>query len=87
MDEEMLEAVEQTVVEWEAGRPEIFDRLASCRELLPPPLAESIGAYYEEKLGTDDAAARLGINGATFRKRLERAREALRHCLQRKTQS
>ena len=85
MDEETLAAVEQTVAEWQADRPEIFDRLAHCREQLPEPLAVSITAFYDDKLGTDDAAIRLGISGSTFRKRLERARDALRLCLQRKT--
>ncbi len=85
MDEETLAAIEQTVVEWQADRPEIFDRLAHCREQLPEPLAVSVSVFYDEKLSTDDAAIRLGISGSTFRKRLERARDALRLCLQRKT--
>ncbi len=85
MDEESLAAVEETITTWQADRPEIFDRLASCREQLPPSFAESISACYDEKLSTDEAASRLGINGATLRKRLERARTALRLCLQQKT--
>ncbi|MEO8614251.1 MAG: RNA polymerase sigma factor [Luteolibacter sp.] len=85
MDEETLAAVEETLTDWQADRPEIFDRLAHCREQLPPPFAESISACYDEKLSTDEAATRLGISGATLRKRLERARAALRLCLQQKT--
>ena len=85
MDEESLAAVEETLTTWQADRPEIFDRLANCREQLPPPYAASISACYDEKLSTDEAAIRLGISGATLRKRLERARTALRLCLQQKT--
>ena len=84
MDEESLAAIEEIVSEWQADRPEIFDHLAGCREQLPAPLAESINAYYDQSLSTDEAAAQLGINGATLRKRLERAREALRECVQSK---
>ncbi len=84
MDEESLAAIEEIVSEWQADRPEIFDHLAGCREQLPAPLAESINAYYDQSLSTDEAAAQLGINGATLRKRLERAREALRECVQNK---
>lgn len=85
MDEEMLAAIERTVVEWQADRPEIFDQLADCRRQLPDPLAQSVTAFYDDNLSTDDAATRLEINGATLRKRLERARDALRTCLQSKT--
>ncbi len=82
MDQETLEAIESTIVAWQADRSEVFDRLADCRAKLPGTLAESIDVFYDEQLNTDEAAGRLGINGATLRKRLERAREALRQCLQ-----
>jgi len=85
MDEETLEAIECTIVEWQADRPEVFDRLAHCRGQLPSALAESIDVFYDEQLSTAEAAVRLEINAATLRKRLERGREALRQCLQLKT--
>lgn len=81
VDEATLEAIESTIIEWQADRPEVFDRLAHCRGQLPSPLADSIEVFYDEQLSTEAAAARLEINGATLRKRLERAREALRQCL------
>lgn len=84
MDEETLAAIESTIVAWQADRPEVFDRLAHCRGQLPAALAESVQAFYDEQLSTEEAAVRLDINGATLRKRLERAREALRQCLQQK---
>ncbi len=82
MSEEQLMMIEHSVVALDADRPEVFDRLAHCRELLPEPLADSITAYYDEEVKTDEAASSLNINPATLRKRLERAREALRDCLQ-----
>ena len=82
MDEEALAAIESTIVEWQADRPEVFDRLAHCRGQLPDTLAQSINVFYDEDISTEEAAVRLDINGATLRKRLERARQALRHCLQ-----
>jgi len=84
MDEETLEATEGVIVEWQADRPEVFDRLAHCRSQLPIILAKSIAVFYDDQLSTEEAAVRLDINGATLRKRLERAREALRQCLQMK---
>ena len=82
MSEEQLMMIEHTVITLEADRPEVFDRLANCREKLPESLADSIAAYYDEEVKTDEAASRLNINPATLRKRLERAREALRDCLE-----
>lgn len=84
LSDEKLEILEQKIIALEADRPEVFDRLAHCRELLPEPLAASVETYYDEQLSTDEAAAQLKINGATLRKRLERARQALRECLERK---
>jgi RNA polymerase sigma-70 factor (ECF subfamily) len=85
MDEETLAAIESTLTAWQADRPEVFDRLARCRGLLPAALADSVTVFYDEQLSAEDASARLDINPATLRKRLERAREALRQCLQTKT--
>lgn len=81
MSEDKLVMLEHSVLNLEADRPEVFDRLAHCREQLPKPLAESVAAYYDEEVKTDEAAKSLSINPATLRKRLERAREALRQCL------
>ena len=82
MDEDALVAIENTIVEWQADRPEVFDRLAHCRSQLPEVLAASINVFYDEEMTTEEAAVHLEINGATLRKRLERARQALRQCLQ-----
>ena len=82
LSEEQLALIEQKITSFEADRPEVFDRLAFCRDKLPAPLSESVTAYYDEEVGTDEAASNLNINPATLRKRLQRAREALRECLE-----
>lgn len=83
LSEEKLIYIENRIATLEADRPEVFDRLAHCRDRLPETLAESLEAYYDDQLSTDEAAKKLKINGATLRKRLERARQALRECLDR----
>jgi RNA polymerase sigma factor CnrH len=87
MDEAALLALEETVHEWQADQPEIFERLADCRSRLPEALAEPLRVCYDEARSGRDAADILQINEATLRKRLERAREALRMCLQAHTQT
>lgn len=87
MDEAALLDLEQLVHRWEADQPEIFDRLADCRSRLPEALELPLRSCYDEALSGRDAAEQLHINEATLRKRLERAREALRQCLQEKTET
>lgn len=85
MDEAALLALEESVHHWEADQPAIFDRLADCRARLPEALELPLRSCYDESLSGRDAAEQLHINEATLRKRLERAREALRQCLEEKT--
>lgn len=80
-DEETLSCLEATLAPFPTGDAAIFDRLAECRAKLPPLMADAIRVCYDEELSGDDAAAALAINSATLRKRLERARDSLRHCL------
>jgi RNA polymerase sigma factor (sigma-70 family) len=81
LDEAALSRLEETLAPYDAGDAELFARLAECRAKLPPPLAEAIRVFYDEERSSDDAAAALAMNPAALRKRLERAREALRLCL------
>ena len=82
LSEEKLELIEQKIVSLEADRPEVFDRLENCRERLPEKLAESVTTYYDDEIGTAEAARRLKIYPSTLRERRERARIALRDCLE-----
>ena len=76
--------LEEAIRTWSAsdGEQGLLDRLADCRSKLPEPLSLAVHAYYDEDRDGDGAAAALGIPPATFRKRLERARSALRLCLE-----
>ncbi len=80
-DEEALSRLEETLAPHGAGDALLFARLAECRDQLPPPMAEALRVTYDEGRSSDEAATLLSMNAAAFRKRLERARDALRLCL------
>lgn len=84
LDEEALSRLEESFHRWSgmAGESELLDRLAHCRSKLPATLAEAIREYYDRGNDGDSAARALEISPATLRKRLERARAALRDCLE-----
>lgn len=86
-DAEMLSRLEETLSPFPAGDAALFERLAECRSKLPQPMGEALRDCYDEGRTSEEAAQRLGINAATLRKRLERAREALRVCLSAKSQN
>jgi DNA-directed RNA polymerase specialized sigma24 family protein len=44
-------------------------------------MIEALRVTYDEGRSSDEAATLLSMNAAAFRKRLERARDALRLCL------
>lgn len=79
-----LAGLEDAIRSWSAsdGEAGLLDRLADCRAKLPATLSLAVHAYYDEDRDGDSAAHSLGIPPATFRKRLERARSALRLCLE-----
>ena len=79
-----LVRLEEAVRTWSAGDGEagLLDRLSDCRSKLPETLSQAVHAYYDEDRDGEGAATALGIPPATFRKRLERARTALRQCLE-----
>lgn len=84
MEEPELAGLEDAVRAWSAGDGEagLLERLAECRSKLPELLSQAVSAYYDENRDSEGAAALLGIPSSTIRKRLERAREALRLCLE-----
>ena len=79
-----LVRLEEAVRNWSAGDGEagLLDRLSDCRSKLPETLSQAVHAYYDDNRDGESAAEALGIPPATFRKRLERARSALRLCLE-----
>ncbi|MFU8894212.1 MAG: RNA polymerase sigma factor [Luteolibacter sp.] len=88
VDDATLEAWENHFAQWDAGRqagkPALFDALDDCLKRLPDSMAEAVNSYYYQDQPGDSIATTLGIDTATLRKRLQRAREALRDCLDRK---
>lgn len=86
LDDEALDRLEYAMKSWsgESSESEILDRLAGCRAKLPEPLAEAVRVFYDQEMDGESASVTLGIPPATLRKRLERARHALRLCLESK---
>lgn len=82
LDEETLSRLERPF-ECSPDDAALFARLAECRDKLPPPMAEAIRLTYDEGRTSDEAAGLLATTAAALRKRLERAREALRLCMAR----
>lgn len=82
LDEATLERMEEPFRE-SPGDAALFARLAECRSKLPEPMAEAVRVTYDEGRTSDEAAELLSTTAAALRKRLERARDALRRCLAR----
>ncbi len=80
-----LEIMEAELIQWEEarqdGKGQVFDRLEICMKRLPETLAAAVKAFYYDGLDGEGVAKNLEVNAATVRKRLERARCALRECL------
>lgn len=89
LDDEVLEHLEADARQWQGLRDQggVFARLEMCLKKLPGNLAEAVKAFYYDGYSTDEAADVLSVEGATLRKRLERARGGLRECLQAAAQS
>lgn len=83
LDEQTLSRLEESFVD-SPDDSELFDRLAECRDKLPGPMAAALRATYDEGRSSEEAAELLKIKAPALRKRLERAREALRQCLSQK---
>ena len=79
-----LAGLEDVLRAWtaKAGEAGLLERLADCRSKLPELLSQAVNAYYDENRDGEGAAALLGVPSSTLRKRLERARTALRTCLE-----
>lgn len=88
VDDATLEAWENRLAQWDVGRqtgtPALFDALDDCIKRLPETLGQAVNHYYYQDQPGDSVAAALGIDTSALRKRLQRAREALRNCLDRK---
>ena len=88
IDDEHLSLLDGTVAEWQSVSARqhnpLFANLELCLDRLPNSLREAIDAYYYHYHHGNEAAAALGASPAALRKRLQRARQLLRDCLERK---
>jgi len=64
------------------GGPSIYIRLESCLGKLPEGQLIAIQYQYRDGMKSEEAAEKLSINSSTLRKRVERARQALKQCMQ-----
>jgi len=89
VDDATLEAWENRFARWDAnfseGNPDLLTALEDCLKRLPADMNEIVHRFYYIEEGGEKISASLGIESSTLRKRLERARHALRICLDRKT--
>lgn len=68
----------------EESRGEALAALRRCREELGPHIGETLDLYYSEQRSCSDIAARLNVSEVVVRKRLQRARDVLGDCLQKR---
>lgn len=82
-DEEALSELEATLQT--LPQTGFFDHLKDCLDKLPESLPESLRdpvlAHYYQELSTAETAKQLHTSEAATRKRLQRARQALKTCL------
>lgn len=78
-DEEALSQLEATLQK--VPQSAFFDRLKDCLDQLPETLLGPVLAHYYQDLSTAEAAEKLQASEPATRKRLQRAREALKNCL------
>ena len=88
IEDDVLESMEAEMLTWQElrqdGGPGVFVQLELCIGKLPEALLGAVRSFYYDGCSTDEAAETLEVGGATVRKRLERARTALRQCLENK---
>lgn len=68
----------------EEGRGDALEALRRCREDLGSHIAETLDRFYVDRLSCAEIAARLGVTEVVVRKRLQRARDVLGDCLQKR---
>ena len=88
MSEAQLEALDARHREWdraaEEGRGDALEALRRCREELGPHIGETLDRFYADRLSCAEIAARLGVSEMVIRKRLQRARDVLGDCLEKR---
>lgn len=89
--ENELALMDAAVAGWQESRvakgSPVFDALDQCLQRLPETLRSAVHACYYRGETSEEAAISLGIEPAAIRKRLQRSRELLRDCVEKKLQS
>ena len=88
VDDATIDSWENNLARWDEnranGNPDLLDALDDCLKRLPDAMGDAVrGFYYRQEPG-ETVAQQLGIDATTLRKRLQRARETLRSCLDHK---
>lgn len=66
------------------GGEELLDRLRDCLQALQPRARQALDLHYAEGLGWSDVAAHLGMKPNGTKTLAQRARQALRLCIERR---
>ena len=85
LTDEELSLVDADIAAWQGanaqGNSSVFEALEICLERLPENLRETVRAFYYEGKSGDEVSESLGIAPAATRKRLQRARDLLKKCV------
>ena len=88
MSEAQIEAIDAEHREWDRaadeGRGDALAALRSCREELGEHIAETLDLFYRDQRSCAEIAARLNTSELVVRKRLQRARDVMADCLQKR---
>jgi RNA polymerase sigma-70 factor (ECF subfamily) len=88
LTEAQLDALDARHREWDRaaddGRGDALAALRLCREELGTHIGDTLDLYYTEHRSCADIAARLNVSEIVVRKRLQRARDVLGDCLQKR---
>ena len=88
MSESQLEELDARHREWdraaEESRGDALEALRRCREELGKHIADALDLYYSDQQSCAEIAARLNVTEVVVRKRLQRARDVLGDCLQKR---
>jgi RNA polymerase sigma-70 factor (ECF subfamily) len=88
VDDDTLALWEERMAGWDEcrldGRADLFTALEDCLRRIPQTAREAVKRFYYDDEPGETIAGSLGIEVLAFRKRLQRARESLRTCLDQK---
>lgn len=88
LSDTQLEDLDARHREWdraaEEGRGDALEALRRCREELGSHISDTLDRFYTDHLSCGEIAARLQVSELVIRKRLQRARDVLGQCLEKR---